>query len=80
MPLGGKTGKKLGAQIDIINTLSMSMVKIFSQLLLYHIMDDRYLSLSASYLAIYAICSMAEIDRCLYFHQLHLSWPSPSSL
>ena len=48
MPLGGKTGKKLGGQIDIINTLSMSMVKIFSQLLLYHIMDDRYLSLSAS--------------------------------
>ena len=48
MPLGGKTGKKLGVQIDIINTLSMSMVKIFSQLLLYHIMDDRYLSLSAS--------------------------------
>ena len=34
VPLGGKTGKKLGAQIDIINTLSMSMVKIFSQLLL----------------------------------------------
>ena len=30
---------KLGAQIDITNTLSMSMVKIFSQLLLYHIMD-----------------------------------------
>ena len=44
MPLGGKTGKKLGVQIDIINTLSMSMVKIFSQLLLYRVMDDRYLS------------------------------------
>ena len=39
--LGGKTGKKLGAQIDIINALSMSMVKVFSQLLLDHIMDDR---------------------------------------
>ena len=51
--LGAKTGKKnkLGAQIDIINTLSMAMVKIFSQLLLYipyYGMDDRYLSLSAS--------------------------------
>ena len=30
--LRGKTGKKLGPQIDIINTLSMSMVKISSQL------------------------------------------------
>ena len=62
VPLGGKTGKRLGTQIDIINTLSMSMAKIFSQLLLYH-MDDRYLSLSASELAIYAVWSMAEIDR-----------------
>ena len=42
-----QTGKKLGAQIDITNTLSMPMVKIFSQLLLYYIMGDRYLSLSA---------------------------------
>ena len=47
MPLGNlchleaKQGKNSGTQIDIINTLSMSMVKIFSQLLLYHIMDDR---------------------------------------
>ena len=41
VPLGDKTGKNLGAQIDIINALSMSMVKIFSQLLLDHIMDDR---------------------------------------
>ena len=48
VPLGGKTGKKLGAQINIINTLSMSTVNIFSQLLLYNIMDNRYLSLSAS--------------------------------
>ena len=48
MPLGGKTGKKLGTKIGIINTLSMLMVKILSQLLLDHIMDDRYLSLSAS--------------------------------
>ena len=30
--LRGKTGKNLGAKIDIINTLSMSMVKISSQL------------------------------------------------
>ena len=65
MPLGGKTGKKLEAKINIINTLSMSLVKNFSQLILYRIMDDRYLSLSA----IYAICSMAEIDGYLYFHQ-----------
>ena len=38
---GGKTGKTLGPQIDITNTLSVSMFKIFSQLILYHIMDDR---------------------------------------
>ena len=38
--------KKLGAKIDIINTLSMSMVKIFSQLLLYLVwmIGVRYLS------------------------------------
>ena len=60
MPLGNlchftwsqnREKNKLGAQIDIINTLSMAMVKIFSQLLLYipyYGMDDRYLSLSAS--------------------------------
>ena len=35
MPLGGKTGEKLEAQTDIINTLGMPIVKIFSQLLLY---------------------------------------------
>ena len=48
--------KKLGAQIDIINTLGMSVVKIFSQLLLYRIMDDRYLSLSASYICYMQYC------------------------
>ena len=50
MPFGGKSGRILGAQIDLINTLSMSMVKIFSHLgIIIPIMDDRYLSLSAIY-------------------------------
>ena len=59
MPLGGKTGKKLGA---IINNLSRSMVKIFSQLLLYLLwMIDTF------HFQLYMLCSMAEIDRYLYF-------------
>ena len=62
MPLGGKTGENLGAQIDIINTLTMSMVKIFSQLLLYLLwMIDTF------DFQLYMLCSMAAIDRYLYF-------------
>ena len=65
VPLGGKTGKKFGAQIDINNTLSMSsLVNIFSQLLLYLLwMIDTF------HLQLYMLCSMAEVDRYLYFHQ-----------
>ena len=34
VPLEGKTGKKLEAQTDIINSLSMLMVKIFSVIII----------------------------------------------
>ena len=59
MPLEAETEKKLGAQID--STLSMSMVKIFSQLYIIPIMADRYFSLSAM------LCSMAEITSTFHF-------------
>ena len=63
MPLEAKQRKSWGAKIDIINTLSMAMVKIFSQLYIIPIMADRYVSLSAM------LCSMAEIDKYTFHFQ-----------
>ena len=63
-PLGGKTRKNVGTQIDIINTLIISMVKVFSLLLLPLLwMIDIF------HFQLYVLCSMAEIDRYLYFYQ-----------
>ena len=63
VPLGGKTGKNLGAQIDIINTLSTSMAKIFSQLLSYLLW-----MMSTFHFQVYMPRSMAEIDSTSTFY------------
>ena len=49
MLLGGKTGKKLGEQTDIINTLEYVNGQDLLSVIIIPIMDDRCPSLSAIY-------------------------------
>ena len=58
MPLEAETEKKLGAQID--STLSMSMVKIFSQLYIIPIMTADISTFHCSLSAM--LCTVTEID------------------